>query len=107
MPNLRYKMANGTTQNRFCDLYRGVDFNGFNHEIFLANPSNWGAILLIRTGPAEYSTKMVTSLKNMGCYRMMGGKLVHVASGQPVEVPEEQDYYRLAQIPYCPPERRR
>lgn len=91
---------------RWGDRYRGVDFAGFNHEIFCCTAATWGAILLIRTGPAEFSQRVVSRLKDGGMYRQIEGETIHVASGEPVEVPDERTYLKLAGMPWVEPEAR-
>lgn len=56
----------GATGPRWGNLYRGCDFRGFNHEIFTADELNWGAQLTIRTGPSEFSQRMVSYLPRRG-----------------------------------------
>jgi DNA polymerase/3'-5' exonuclease PolX len=94
--------------NRWGEKYRGVDFRGFNNEMFLADADNFGAMLLIRTGPADYSQRVVDTFKRGGMYRQMDGYLMHVGSGQPVKVPvpDEAKYLKLAGLPWAEPENR-
>jgi len=97
----------GGTGYRWGTRYRGCDFRGFNHEIFTAEPDNFGAILLIRTGPAEFSERFVKRLKDGGMYRQRDGYVWHVATGERVPVADEAAYFRLAGMPYVEPELRR
>ncbi len=101
----------GDTGHRWGERYRGVDFRGFNHEIFMADPDNFGCILMIRTGPAEFSERMVTRLKAGGMYRQGGpgneGYVVHVASGERVPVRDEAAYFTLLGMKVIEPEARR
>lgn len=92
--------------NRWGDKYRGVDFRGFNHEVFTADVANFGSVLLIRTGPADFSERMVTRLRNGGMYRQMDGYVKHVASGEVVPVADEAAYFALLGMRYIEPERR-
>lgn len=96
----------GAPLYRWGEKYRGVDFRGHIHEMFTATPINWGAILLIRTGPADYSERVVTKIKSGGMYRQQDGQLIHVASGQPVGVPDEKTYLRLAGMKWLEPAQR-
>lgn len=93
--------SNGT--NRWGPKYRGVMFNGFRHEIFLADDRNWGAILTIRTGPASFSEMMVTDLRKRGM-RQEGG---YVMEGNDiVNCPDERMFFQLCGVPYCEPRQR-
>lgn len=85
--------SDGTT--RWGPLYRGVCFRGFRHEIFCAAPENWGAILAIRTGPADFSTRLVTRMKQWGIYRQQGGFVIEQATGAVVPVFSEVDFLAL------------
>jgi DNA polymerase/3'-5' exonuclease PolX len=75
-------------------------------DLFLATVDNWGAILAIRTGPDEFSKALVTHIKYRTPYQQRDGVLVRQVSGEVVPVPEEQEYFRLAGVPWIAPERR-
>ena len=71
----------GTTASpRWGDKYRGVDFRGFCHEVWMAAPGALGAQLAIRTGPAGFSQMLVTRLKMHGYLQHEG----HVWKTSPV-----------------------
>jgi len=82
---------------------------GLNLDLFIVTPpAQWGVQFLIRTGPAEFSHKLVTS-------RMYGGLLpsyLKVKDGaiwsrnHIIPTPEEQDVFDLLGIPYIEPENR-
>lgn len=95
--------ANGPLYKRFvvpgpcrvhCDLY-------------LTAPEQWGVMLAIRTGPAEFSKRLVT-------IRQKGGLLpsyLQVKDGRvwstgPIPTPEESDFFKLLGIAWIPPDRR-
>lgn len=75
-------------------------------DLFLANQANFGAILLIRTGPAEYSRKIVTVARYQCGMAFEGGYLTDEA-GERVSTPEEVDVYRALNIPFVKPEDRK
>lgn len=95
-----------TRTTRWGEKYRGCDFRGFNHELFTADDENHGAILAIRTGPADYSEQLVTRLKAGNMYRQSGGYVVHVRSGERVAVPTEESFFKLCCVPFTDPEKR-
>ena len=101
-----YTDKNGAVSQRWGESYRGVLFNGFKHEIFMATPENFGAIFLIRTGPADYSRRVVDTIRTQGLYRQTEGRLIHVASGEIVPVPDEATYLRLAGLSWQEPKDR-
>lgn len=67
-------------------------------------PAQWGAILAIRTGPAEYSRRLVTSCRTRGL-RCEDGRLVD-AQNRPVETPEERDFIEACGMQWVHPEAR-
>jgi hypothetical protein len=98
-------------------------------DLFVGNPDNWGYLLAIRTGPADYSRHIVTQRAKGGAMRddilCRGGfvwravapneappgpstatvidGVVHVL----VPVPEESDFFALVDGGYVEPEKRR
>jgi DNA polymerase (family 10) len=75
-------------------------------DLFLATPSTWGAIMTIRTGPSDFSRELVTHIKYRTAYRQQDGGLTAKATGKIVATPSEEDYFRMAGMPYLPPTRR-
>lgn len=100
--------ADGSTSvsPRWGDIHFGSDFNGFNHEIFCAVPENWGAQLVIRTGPADFSKRVVDTLRCQGTFRQQDGLLYRVSNGETVPVPDEKTYLALALMEWVEPEQR-
>jgi DNA polymerase/3'-5' exonuclease PolX len=119
----------GSPVYRWGPILRGIDFRGAKHEIWTANPDNWGVILTIRTGPAQFSERLVTQLRRNG-YRNKDGHVWACApcpacgsdrvdkackrcdgtNLEPVErcrVPDEQTYFRLAGMKWLVPKDRR
>lgn len=68
-------------------------------------PAQWGAILAIRTGPAEYSERLVTNCKKRGL-QCVDGRLL-TPRGRVVETPEEADFIRECGLPFEEPWQRR
>ncbi len=68
-------------------------------------PAQWGAIFAIRTGPAEYSRRLVTvcQRKNLRC---RDGRLLDW-TGRTVATPEERDFIEACGLPYVSPRNRR
>lgn len=91
---------------RWGDKHRGAEFRGFTHELFTADADNFGCQLLIRTGPAEFSERIVTRLKAGGMYRQTDGFVKHVESGQIVPVRDEAAYFALLGMRVIEPEKR-
>lgn len=124
----RHRYANG---ERWGDKLRGIDFGDFNNEISRADETNWGATLAIKTGPVEFSKRLVNGLKRYGrrnhkgqvwqCEPCQwcnvpvdGGKTDHLCRCEgtrliPVEVipvPDERFYFELCGVAWVEPERR-
>lgn len=100
--------ADGTHagRHRWGDLYRGVMFEGWRHELFAATPENLGAILAIRTGPADFSRELVTRLARGGRYRQQGGYVRYAggpAAGEIRAVPDERTFLELCGVPWLEP----
>jgi len=122
----------GATGYRWGEKHRGVDFRGFRHEFFCADEANWGATLAIRTGPAEFSQRLVAGLlrnsrrNHLGrvwqcepcpetlrmmdegqcdksCPRCQGTGLLPVTA---IAVAEEREYIRLCGMGWVEPEAR-
>ena len=82
--------------------------SGMVVELFAATPENWGYILTLRTGPAEFN-KMLVSPPWKG-----GVKPLDIAfkdgtvyrNGAPLVVPEEHDLFIALRLPLIAPERR-
>jgi DNA polymerase/3'-5' exonuclease PolX len=66
-------------------------------------PAQWGVILAARIGPAELWLKAKEELKKYGMYSQ--GGCIHKGAGI-VPCPDEQTFYKLAGLPYSPPEQR-
>jgi DNA polymerase/3'-5' exonuclease PolX len=62
----------GDTGPRWGQTNRGMDYKGFNNEIFSADADNFGSVLTIRTGPSDYSRMLVTVMQHRG-YRNRDG----------------------------------
>lgn len=96
-------------KTRYGPKYRGVVFKGIRHEIFSANDSNFGAILAIRTGPAEFSQQLVTRLRDAGRYRMNEGQVQYAGGkndGVARPVAGERDFFALCGVPWIEPKLR-
>jgi DNA polymerase/3'-5' exonuclease PolX len=52
--------------HKWGELLRGIDYQGFHHEIWTATPDNWGSALAIHTGPWEFSKELVIGLQRNG-----------------------------------------
>lgn len=92
--------------------WRGLFGDGIKLDLFLCTPVNWGIILMIRTGPSDYSRKMVT-LKSLGGWlkdeleiRVRDGH-VQKLDGTIIPTTEEADVYKLWKYKFVEPEDRK
>ena len=93
---------------QFAPSTSPVDKRGLNVDLFICTPENWGGILMIRTGSAAFSRKMMTRASLGGwCpddMRFMDGRLWR--DGVAIDVPEEEDLFREMGLAYVRPEER-
>jgi DNA polymerase/3'-5' exonuclease PolX len=82
---------------------------GMTVDLFIADALNWGYIMMLRTGPWEYSRDMVTA-------RIKGGmKPNHLTcsdgyvwrDGGVVPLPDEESFYTAWGLSWLEPEKRR
>lgn len=78
----------------------GVEPRGLKMDVFLCTPQNWGAILLIRTGSAQFSQALVTHARNVGrsCHEGHFTK-----NCRAVDTPEERDVFDMLGLEYVEP----
>jgi DNA polymerase/3'-5' exonuclease PolX len=98
------KFIKDGTRYKQIALPEGIDL-----DLFLVRPpAQWGVIFLLRTGPAEFSHKVVTK-------KRMGGLLpsdCQVANGRVwrngklIPMPEEEDFLKLLGLPGLAPKER-
>lgn len=78
--------------------------DGIALDLFLATPENWGLILAIRTGSADYSHRVLASGWVRAGYHSIGGMLCTRFHKVPVR--EEEDLFNLIGLPWAAPETR-
>jgi DNA polymerase/3'-5' exonuclease PolX len=83
--------------------------SGLQVDLFTARPETFGLILLMRTGPAAYSQRLVTQAKRRG-HHVADGELHKGGLGRDdhgpcvrVPTPEEADVYRALGLPFVEP----
>lgn len=74
---------------------------GIKLDLFFAEPGNWGSILAIRTGSADYSHKVLANGWVKRGYKSEGGYLTQ--NGKTYEVREEKDLFDRIGLPYVEP----
>lgn len=89
--------------------------SGLQVDLFITTPEQWGLILLIRTGPADYSHRLMTEARRRN-YHSGGGRLwagrghlpdVECSCARmgfsPVPTPTEESVYAALGLPFVPP----
>lgn len=79
-------------------------FKGVKIDVFFAVPENWGYIMAIRTGSADYSHRILAKAWVKKGYVGKDGFLT--SNGKIVPVREESELFRLLNLPMLPPEKR-
>lgn len=94
---------------RLGPKYKALVYQGMGVDLFITSPECWGVIYLIRTGPADFSHRLVTQRQQGGLLpnhlRVRDGRLVGT-DGQPLETPEEADVFRAIGLEWIAPESR-
>lgn len=75
-------------------------------DLFFATPKNWGLILGIRTGSADYSHQVLAMGWSRKGYESSEGMLFHKTSRWERSIPEEKDLFDLIGIPMPEPKDR-
>ncbi len=82
------------------------DFEPIKLDLFFATPKNWGLILAIRTGSADYSHQVLAMGWVRKGYESIDGNLFHKATRWERSVPEEKDLFDLIGINWAEPKDR-
>lgn len=86
------------------EKYKQFRFMDEQIDMFIAHPDNWGYLMAIRTGSAEFSHNTLATGWVKAGYKGENGFLTK--SGVIVPVREEIDLFNLIGIPYLPPQER-
>lgn len=78
--------------------------DGINLDLFIATPDNFGLILAIRTGSADYSHQALARGWSRLGYESKGGVLWK--DDKPTYIREEVELFALLGIPWLEPEKR-
>lgn len=102
---LPYKMIKNGSRYKQMELPEGINLDLF----IVIEPAQWGVIFTIRTGPADFSHKLVT-LKSFGGY-LPGDCKVHdggvYRGGALIPMPDEKDFLEFVGLGWIEPEARR
>ncbi len=98
-PKVKGEMIFGKTKYTQRVLPEGIKL-----DLFFATKENWGSILAIRTGSADFSHRVLACGWVKQGYKSESGFLFK--NGQKFEVHEEKDLFQIIGIPYVEPEDR-
>ena len=85
--------------------WRALVDDSIKLDLFLASAENYGLILAIRTGCAEFSQALMTYAKHRTPYHVEGGYL-RDREGAVLETPEERDVFKALKLDYVLPRER-
>lgn len=85
--------------------WRALVDDSIKLDLFLAASENYGLILAIRTGSAEFSQALMTYAKHRTPYHVEGGYL-RDREGAVLETPEERDVFKALKVDYVLPRER-
>lgn len=100
----RWKKVKGDLEYGKTKYTQRILPEGIKLDLFIAEKDNWGLIFAMRTGPAEYSHKVLANGWVHQGFKSQDGYLYR--NGEKYEVREEKDLFRLIGIPYTEPENR-
>ena len=92
--------------NKNGDRYKQFTYKNVNIDMFIGHTNNWGLLFLIRTGSAEFSTKILARWKKVsnGGYSKEG--YLYDGKHEIHYTPEEMDVFNLCQMNWVEPELR-
>jgi DNA polymerase/3'-5' exonuclease PolX len=92
------------------DHFKQFDAGPCNCDLFITTRECWGVIFTIRTGPSDFSHRLVTPRNQGGLLpshlQVKDGRIMNRSDGQLYNTPEEADVFRLLGMAYIEPERR-
>jgi DNA polymerase/3'-5' exonuclease PolX len=94
----------------FGRKHKSLRYRGVGVDLFATTADQFGLMVLIRTGPADWSRRFVTHRSQGGMLpdwlRVTDGHLVNTDTGTIIPTPTEQAVFDAAQLPYVAPENR-
>lgn len=95
---------NGKQVQRWGDLYRKVQYQGFPVDVFLTDAESWGYQFALRTGPGDANMLVMTKLKYAKPkppFSIEKGALWQ--DDQRLAVRTEEEFFTLLGLPYMEP----
>lgn len=99
-----------TKQTRWGPKHRAALYKGMQQDVYTADNQNWGYQLTIRTGPEDFSHRMVTRLAEPGLVRGIEGYVRYTSGpvhGTVRPCATEEQFFEMCRTPWVEPEDRR
>jgi hypothetical protein len=106
-------------QTRSGERMKQLVFEGYQVDLFLTTPAQWGVIFMLRTGSADFSHWLVTDRQKgggrMSCRTVNEGRVWRLVDGEgpfaipireAMETPEEKDVFEALGVDWVPVEKR-
>lgn len=100
----KYPKRKGDAFGKYTQRWIPWGDGGIVLDLFTATYDNWGLILAIRTGSADYSHLVLAT--GWTKKRMHSKEGTLYLGHTEIKVPNEETLFRLIDIPFCIPERR-
>lgn len=85
-------------------------YRGFGMDLYCATPDTWAVTMLLRTGPADFSKRVVTDRRHNGLcpsdLQFKGWRVRRRTGGDPLDTPDEASVFDALGMEYVAPERR-
>ncbi len=100
-----WKKVKGELEYGKCKYTQRILPQGIKLDLFMCKPENWGIIYVIRTGPLEFNIgTLIPQLEKQGYIIDKG--FVHYGESI-INTPEEEDVFKLMNVPYIKPQDRK
>lgn len=86
--------------------YVNFKYKGYKFDLFIADQNNFGLTYLIRTGSAEFSTKVLAHWKKITEGGASINGYLHDKDGNKYHTPTEESVFELLQMKFVEPELR-
>lgn len=86
--------------------HKQIRFKGVKVELWLADKLNWGLQLMIRTGSADFTPKMLAQWKTVSYGGCSDKGMLRTPDGRKVPVYEETNFFELCEIDWVDPKHR-
>ncbi|RPI19622.1 MAG: hypothetical protein EHM58_01060 [Ignavibacteriae bacterium] len=86
--------------------YLQFKYEGKQIDLFIGEPDNWGLLFLVRTGSAQFSTKMLAAWKRVSRGGYSENNYLHKPDGTVILTPDEETVFKLCGMKFVEPKLR-